>query len=556
VTSFGVQFPVADASRGATFAGTAIEALGPYRIAGNVRLDARDDLRTRLSMRDRDLSDLALCLHAYARWGERFVDVLAGDFCLALWDESRRCLLAARDRLGIRPLFHAFVGGTGLVSDSLNWIMSHAEVPRELDETWIGDFLTAGFGLDFDRTVRRHVQRVPPAHLLKVSAQGESLRRYWQLEIGDPISFKDRRLYTERFRELVAEAVRDRLPKGRVGVAMSGGLDSPTLAATAVAVTGDPSRVVAECFHYKELMPDQEAHFSSLVARKLGIDLHLREADGLIYDPQWRGRGIRTAEPTLTIVQAHIGAEVARRSGEMAAVWFFGEGPDDALPFDRDPYFVWLWSRRDWRGLGRALLDYGRVKGIAGWRATLARRFGPRGPGGFPGYEVLPWINPEFAQHQKLGQRLQGVGRPNLKSHPWHPRAVGAFKDPIWPALFDDLHLIEMAGGFEWRHPFLDLRVLEYMISLPPVPWAWRKHLLRQAMGGTLPAEVLLRNKSPLARQPLLGPLGRHGFPPLSGNPAFAHFVAAHALPSTQALPVNPDSVVAAHALDYWLTEE
>jgi asparagine synthase (glutamine-hydrolysing) len=556
VTGFGVRFPAADASQGAAFAGAAVEALGPYRIVGNVRLDARDDLKARLSLRDRDLSDKALCLHAYVRWGERFVDVLAGDFCFALWDESRHCLLAARDRLGIRPLFHAFVSGTALVSDSLDWIMSHAEVPRELDETWIGDFLIAGFGLDFDRTVRRHVRRVPPAHLLKVSAQGESLRRYWQLEIGDPIFFKDRRLYTERFRELVAEAVRDRLPEGRVGIAMSGGLDSPTLAAAAVAVTGDPSRVVAECFHYKELMPDREAHFSSLVARKLGIELLLREADGLTYDSSWRERGISTAEPSLTIVQAHIGAKVARRSGELADVWFFGEGPDDALPFDRDPYFAWLWSRRDWRGLGRALLDYGRVKGVAGWRATLARRFGSHGPGGFRGYDVLPWIAPEFAQRQKLAQRLQGVGMPSLQSHPWHPRAVGAFKDPIWPALFDDLHLTEVAGGFEWRHPFLDLRVLEYMISLPPVPWAWRKHLLREAMRGTLPAEVLSRNKSPLARQPLLESLGRHGLPPLSGNPAFAHFVAAGALPSAQALPVNPDSVVAAHALDYWLTGE
>jgi asparagine synthase (glutamine-hydrolysing) len=321
-------------------------------------------------------------------------------------------------------------------------------------------------------------------------------------------------------------------------------------------VTGDPSRVVAECFHYKELMPDEEAHFSALVAGKLGIELQLREADGLAYDPLWRQRGIRTAEPTLAIVQAHPGAEVARRSGETAGVWFFGEGPDDALPFDRDPYFAWLWSRRDWRGLGWALLDYGRVKGIAGWRTTLARRFSPQGSGGFQGYAVPSWIDGAFARRVDLAGRLQDVGRPNPKCHPWHPRAVGAFKDPIWPALFDDLRFAETAGGFEWRHPFLDLRVLEYMISLPPVPWAWRKHLLREAMRGTLPGEVLARNKTPLSRQPLLGPLGQHGFPTLSGNPAFAHFVAAEALPPAQALPVNPDSVVAAHALDYWLTGE
>ena len=555
MTSFGALFSAGDASRSATLIGPGVEALGPYRMVGNVRLDARDDLRTRLALDDRRLSDLALCLRAYAKWGEGFIDFIAGDFCFALWDESRRCLLAARDRLGIRPLFHALVGGTAFVSDSLDWIMSHAEVPRDLDDVWIGDFLIVGFGLDFDRSARRHVRRVPPAHLLKVSAQGESLRRYWRLEVGDPVHFKDHRLYTERFRELVAAAVRDRLPEGRVGISMSGGLDSPTLAATAVAVTGDPSRIVAECFHMTG-MPDEEAHFSTLVAAKLGIELRLREGDDLVYDPGWRARGIRTAEPSLTIVQAQLGAEVARRSGEAASVWLFGEGPDDALPFDRDPYFSWLWSRRDWPGLGRAVLAYGRVKGIAGWRATLARRLGPRAPAGLQGYTVPSWIDPDLVRRLKLGERLEGVGRADRAAHPWHPRAVSAFNDAIWPALFDDLRFAEAAGGFEWRHPFLDLRVLEYMIALPPVPWAWRKHLLREAMRGRLPDEVLARNKSPMVRNPLLGPLGKHGFAPLSGGKAFRRYVDPDRLPPPQSLPAHLDGVIAAHALDYWLAEE
>src|SRR5262245_28604199 len=86
---------------------SAIETLeGRYWIVGRIRLDARDELRRRLSQSDggdhhRD-SDALLCLHAYAAWREGFVSHLAGDFCFVLWDDAHRRLLCVRDRLGVR----------------------------------------------------------------------------------------------------------------------------------------------------------------------------------------------------------------------------------------------------------------------------------------------------------------------------------------------------------------------------------------------------------------------------------------------------------------------
>ena len=100
------------------------------------------------------ISDLLLCLHAYAAWGENFVDFLAGDFCFALWDDERSRLICVRDQLGVRSLFHAEAGNSRFVGDSLDWIVSHAPVDRDLDDYWIADFLSVGRSLDFDRTVR------------------------------------------------------------------------------------------------------------------------------------------------------------------------------------------------------------------------------------------------------------------------------------------------------------------------------------------------------------------------------------------------------------------
>ncbi|MBS0547250.1 MAG: hypothetical protein JSR24_05835 [Proteobacteria bacterium] len=536
----------------------AVERLGPLAIVGDVRLDARGELLARLPAGARDLSDKALCLHAYVLWGERCVEQLAGDFCFALWDDKQGCLVAARDRLGIKPLFHARAGGAVLVSDSLDWIMGHAEVSRALDEVWIGDFLAAGLSLDFARTVRRDVARVPPAHLLKVDAGGETVRRYWRLEIGDPVDLHARQV-PERFVELVQRAIGDRLPSsGPVGISMSGGLDSTTLAACAVAVTGDPARVVGECYQYERLMTDDEGRFATLAAERLGIRLRLTAVDDLTYDPRWRERGLDTGEPLLSIVLRHHDDVLARGMAAESSVWFYGEGPDNALHFDRDPYFAWLRARRDWGGFGRAALDYARVKGMSGWGATLGRALRRRDAGEARTPWALPnWIEPGFARRLHLAERIGDLGVYARDLHPWHPTAVGSFQDPIWPSLFDKLREGTGGGLFEWRHPFLDLRVLEFMIALPPVPWGWFKHLLRVAMRGRLPDEILTRAKTPLAVQPLLAALSDHPLPPLSGDGRLAAYVDARALSpdgGTQAL--SHKQLIAVHALDYWLARE
>ncbi|MBI3197790.1 MAG: hypothetical protein HYZ40_09845, partial [Rhodospirillales bacterium] len=305
---------------------------GRYWIVGRFRLDGRGDLRSRLSDRlggrSADISDAELCLHAYAAWGDGFVDRLAGDFCFALWDGDRNRLIAVRDQLGVRSLFHAEAGGLRFVSDSLDWIASQAQMPRALDDAWIADFLSVGHCLEFDRTVYRHVKRLAPAHVLTISDGGATVRRYWRLEIQEPLYFRDRRIYTERFLDLMAQSMADRLPSGRVGISMSGGLDSTTLAASAVRATGDPSRVVAECSHFETLEEDQEKHFSSLAARHLGIELRLVAADGLAYDPQWRQRSTRMAEPTAAVVTAHFDRSLIYERAGRAAVWLYGEGPD------------------------------------------------------------------------------------------------------------------------------------------------------------------------------------------------------------------------------------
>jgi len=537
--------------------GSARDSLnGRYWIVGRIRLDARDELLERLGAAP-NASDARLCLLAYARWGEAFTDHLAGDFAFALWDDQRQCLLAVRDRLGVRGLFHTRTADAWLIGDSLDWLAARSATAPALDDYWIADFLVLGLSREFERTVYRDIKRVAPAHLLKLGEGSLSLRRYWRLELAEPVYLRNAEAYHERFRELLSRAVADRLPSGRVGIAMSGGLDSTTLAAMAVEVTGDPSRIVAECEHYERLMHIREDHYASLAARHLGIELRIRPADDIAHDPQWRSHGLRSAEPTAGLLNARNIQRIGREMAAIAPVWLDGEGPDNALTLERDAYLGWLRRRHSWGRLSQALLQYAAAKGFSGWRQTLARRTGLRRVPELDPHDVLPpWLQEGFAKELKLSERQETLGLGGDPSHPWHPLAYDSFTSPIWQAYFEDHAFEESLAGFEWRYPFLDLRVLQFMLAVPPVPWGWKKHLIRASMRDRLPRAVLDREKTPLACYPEIATMRATGLPSLPENHRVGRFVDPAVLPGLAAADPDLALSLGVHALDGWLAQK
>ena len=530
---------------------------GRYWIVGRFRLDARDELRARHGPSAASASDAMLCLLAYAKWGESFTDFLVGDFAFVLWDDVAQCLLGVRDQMGVHTLFHSRTADAWLVGDSLDWLAGQVPTSDALDDYWIADFLVLGVAREFERTVYRDIKRLAPAHLLKLGEGGLTLRRYWRLDIPEPVYLHRAEAYCERFRELLSRAVADRLPAGRVGIAMSGGLDSTTLAAIAVEVTGDPSRIVAECEHYERLMHIREDHYASLAARHIGIELRIRPADDIAYDPLWRARELRSPEPMTALINAHDMQRVAREMGAAAPVWLDGEGPDNALILERDAYLGWLRRQRSWRRLAQALIEYSAAKGLAGWAQTIGRHTGLQREAELEPFDTLPrWLQRDFAERLALPERQESLGIGGDMSHPWHPASIGSFTSPIWQSHFDVRAFEGTLGGFEWRYPYLDLRVLEFMLSVPPVPWGWNKRLIREAMRGRLPPEVLARRKTPLDCYPEVATIREVGLPVLPEGHRIARYVDPRLLPDRGASDPDLAMSLNAHALDHWLARK
>jgi asparagine synthase (glutamine-hydrolysing) len=527
-----------------------------FWLVGRIRLDGREEIRSTISIPRavEPQSDASFFLRAYARWGDRCLDYLRGDFCFVLWDEDRQRLFCGRDQLGVRPLFYATHRNRWIVGDSLANVAAVSAIKGDLDHFWVADFLSFGDSADSDRTIYKQVKRLPAAHFLSICDGGSVVRKYWTLESREPIYYHHARDYVEHFHEVVGLAVKDRLPQDRVGISMSGGLDSSTLAAHVLMAVKEPSKIVAHTRHFEHLIPDAEAHFSSLVTNKLGIPLSLRAIDDACYDPNWHDRELSMPEPNSAAISAIPRRIIADEMAEQAKVWFYGEGPDNALVFEWQSYLQWLFKKMDWFRLSAAVVQYLRGKHAREWSSTVGtyiRRYtvGDRKLS----LELPQWLDEGFVTEHQLNVRARQLRQSSNKKHPWHPKAIAGFTTPRWHHFLEQFDPSISGSPIAWRHPYLDLRVLTFLLAVPPIPWARRKLLIREAMRDWLPKEVLYREKAPLSGDPLAKMLQRYGLPQLSSDGQILYYIDPTKVPKTLPDELLLRPLIRVYVLDAWL---
>jgi len=192
------------------------------------RLDNRDDLLLRLrDLLQGETSNEAIALAAYERWGTDGLVHLIGDWSLVLGDRFNRTTVLASDFAGVRPLYYYVQAGRVLWSNRLQSLVEATNI-SELDDQYIAGFLTIG-GYP-NRTPYKGIYSVPPGHAVCVSPDKTSIRRFWELPIGDVIRYRNERQYEEQLRALFREAVAVRLQsESPVLAELSGGLDSSSV---------------------------------------------------------------------------------------------------------------------------------------------------------------------------------------------------------------------------------------------------------------------------------------------------------------------------------------
>ena len=480
---------------------------GEVWITADARIDGRADLIQTLKSQEcgklEAATDAELILQAYRVWGEDCSKHLLGDFAFAIWDSRQQRLLCSRDPFWVKPFYYARVGNCFIFSNTLNCIRIHPEVSEKLNELAIADFLVFGGNQAPETTTFADIGRLPPAHNLIASREALRLNRYWTLPIDGYIRYKRASDYVEHFQELMGAAVNDRMRCASVGVFMSGGMDSSTVAATAKTVLSQQSKpfdLVAHTLVYDQLIPDRERYYSGLVAQALDIPIHyLVEDDYKLYE-RWEQPELYRPEPVFDPLLA-ITVDQFKQAASYSRVVLDGSGGDPVL-FGSSYYFFRLLKRLQLGELiavvGQYIKSHQRLPPI-GLRTQIKRKLGMWKPWQYP---YPGWLNPDFAARLDLPRRWEEMNREPAPMHPTRPEAYQVVSSN-WSNFFESYDSGVTLVPLEVRYPFFDLRLMNYLLAIPPIPWFIRKELTRVAMEGILPEAVLHRPKTPLAANPL-----------------------------------------------------
>lgn len=529
-------------------------------ITADVHLDCKAELVRELQALGRRIEgntcDAALVLHAYAAWGPKCAEHLRGDFSFAVWDSVAKTLFCARDHFGIKPFYYAEAGKAFIFSNTLNCLKGHAGVGSQLNQEAIGDFLVFGSNQNEGTTTFQDIQRLPPAHSLLVSRENMTTRRYWYPPVQERIRYRRSEDYVHNFMELLQAAIVDRLPPDRAGIFLSGGLDSGAIAAVASAYSksrGGSPALRSYTVGYDSLIPDKEGLYAQQSAKHLGIPNEYLPLDNIGLFEKWDDAEYRYPEPSGDPFYARK-IELYRRVASHCRVVLSGEGADNLMYFQMWPYIKELRQHRQWSRLILETVWFLWIRPLPwlGVARRVQRLFGRQ-----DGSSRIPsWIDPEFAKRTRLAERCQGrsdyLGGGDR--HLARPKAHVSMLSPQWTGFFESDDPGVTRYPLEIRYPFLDLRIVRYLLAIPVFPWIYKKRLVRDAMLNKLPERLRQRPKTPLSGDPVKTKVrerGKDSITSLPLSPHAAEFVNPARLANSYGRIGGEE--IRAYCLDKWL---
>jgi asparagine synthase (glutamine-hydrolysing) len=481
-------------------------------ITCTARLDNRTELIHALGLADLpaySLSDADLIMKAYSHWGTECPRHLLGDFAFVLWDTASRCLFAARDALGGQDLCYILSRQYVMLATRLNILLEHPAVQPKLNETKIAEFLAIRWGDDIN-TFYDSILHLPPAHCLLVTAENFRLWRYWEADAGRTIHYARQEQYAEHYLELIKEALRGRLRCAfPLGISLSGGLDSASLACLAAEVLAEmdaPAGTLgsysyvfdqfSNCDERAFIQPviEQAAHFHPIRPRMVkGDNLWPRP-----FNPDWLIlRDYPGQDPYYYLVQAIL--QAAHHDGVRVMLsGFYG----DDLYSGTDSWFADLMlSGRVWEAarvlarsvrqvdLKRDLLEHGLLAMVPAGLKKGYRRLRPASA------EWAGWVQPQLAGRIGLAESDKARLHPKFRL-PGQQERYSALFLTGYPESFSGYQIYGWENGVEYVFPFADRRIVEFLLGLPADQIAlpgYPRRILREALRGKLPGIVQQR---------------------------------------------------------------
>jgi asparagine synthase (glutamine-hydrolysing) len=463
-------------------------------------------------------SDCEVVVHLYEELGDACLERLQGMFGLALYDRRRRRLLLARDRLGIKPLYYADVGGTLRFGSEIKALLQDPGLERRLDPRGVHHYLSLNY-VPAPYTLLRGVRQLLPGECLTCDAAGVQRRTYWDLRFGGGDAALGEAEWARRLRDKLAQCVASHLMSDvPFGAFLSGGIDSSAVVGLMTEALGGPVQTFSVDFAEKSY---SEARFAQLVADRFGSQHHLLQASPAVVDllPTliWHADDPLADSSMLPV---YLVSEFARRrvtmvqTGDGADELFAGYETYQAHYIRRLYRMVPGWIRRKLiaEAVGRlpvsmtkVSLDFKAKRFVAGaeldaeaahfwWRQILSSS------------AKMELYSDAFREQLHESERDKGT----LELYRGYFSRSGT-ADPLDRMLYVDTRFylpsdmlvkvdrMTMANALEARVPFLDHELAELAASIPAsikFSRLRKKHVLKRALRGLLPPQILDRKKA------------------------------------------------------------
>jgi asparagine synthase (glutamine-hydrolysing) len=487
-------------------------------ITADLRLDNRDEVLARLGVAPQDAMawpDSRVLLAAWEKFGDDLWATLRGPFAAAIWDPRKQTLTLARDHLGLKVVMYHKTERFFAFATMPNGLFALPEVPRELSEEKMADFIVLNHA-DHKTTFYRDIFRVLPAQLMMVGAEGTmAQRRYWSTADIRPIQLASDQAYAEGLRACLDRAVRRQMRSAHpIGCYLSGGLDSSAVAALAARALGEKGQRLAAFTQVPRegfAGPVPPGRYADETPYVEAICLALGNID-VTYIRNNEVDDFADLERLFLLLEAPVRnpsnlgwvlaiTRLARAQGRrvlLGGQWgnFTISWPGWSQTADHLLHGRLITAYRQWRQYYRNSPDSRSVvfrklfieplapQKIANW--AHRRRYGP----------AAPWIKhapilPEYALAMAVDARAREVGHDFLyRARPGERSAGLTVVDYFgeWSAAQQAFH------GVETRDPTADMDVVAYCFGVPPQQYLAEgvdRSLIRRAMWGLLPDLVL-----------------------------------------------------------------
>ena len=460
-----------------------------YTLIYNGELYNTDEVRNELKAHGHKFlghSDTEVVLKAFIQWKDECVNKFNGIFAFAVWDDKEQRLFFARDRIGVKPLFYAIVNNSFIFGSEIKALLAHKFVEPIIDENSIAEIMFIGPGRTPGCGVFKGINEIKPACCGYYNKSGIKIRKYWTLKDREHTDTFPQTV--EKVRELVKDSITRQLVSDvPVGTFLSGGLDSSIISSIANSYFKEKGQKLMtfsvtyedndKYFKTSKFQPNSDTEYIKKMVEFLDCEHHLITlnnsdlANALYMAVDARDLpGMSDVDSSLLLFCKEIKKHcTVALSGECADEIFGG------YPWYRDK-------------------EIRAINGFPWAQSTQYRKTFIKDDIKLPNAEE--YVYSRYKDTLINTSKIDGIS-------PLESRMKEMMKlnlDWFMQTLLDRKDRMSMYNALEVRVPFCDYRIAEYLYS---VPWEYKdynsyeKGLLRKAVEGILPEEVLWRKKSP-----------------------------------------------------------